>query len=202
MIKAIFTIQGKSPLEKKCKRILSKRILAFVFISLMIIGFPISYSYGDEDGKVKWGFSILAGTHTKSKPDLILLAILPRLGLSMHKNWDLELEGNFSYYSIQDEKDLYLLGTHANILFKPIRWGKGTFFLIGGGGFAYNNNNGKVKEIGDSHIAGIIHGGAGIDFIVGKGWALRGEYRLIHISDPLKGDLGINTHNFILGVSF
>jgi hypothetical protein len=99
-------------------------------------------------------------------------------------------------------KNPIMKGKTPFILFKPIRWGKGAFFLIGGGGFAYNNNNGKVKEIGYSHIAGILHGGAGIDLILGKGWVLRGEYRLIHISDPLKGDLGINTHNFILRVSF
>ena len=67
---------------------------------------------------------------------------------------------------------------------------------------AYHNNDGEVKEIGDSHIAGILHGGMGILFKMGKGWALRGEYRLQHISDPFKGDLGINTHNFIVGVSF
>jgi hypothetical protein len=59
-----------------------------------------------------------------------------------------------------------------------------------------------VREIGDSHIAGILQGGRGIDLGIEKGWILRGEYRFIHISDPLKGDLGINTYSFILGVSF
>lgn len=187
---------------KNYKKVFSKRSLISALISLTLIGPFISLSYSEENGKVKWGFSILTGINAKSKPDLTLLGILPRAELALHKNWDLELEGNFSYYAIKEEKDLYLLGTNANILFKPIQWEKGNLFLLGGGGLAYHNNDGEVKEIGDSHIAGILHGGMGILFKMGKGWALRGEYRLQHISDPFKGDLGINTHTFIIGVSF
>jgi hypothetical protein len=38
----------------------------------------------------------------------------------LHKNWDMEFEGNFPCYNIRGEKDLVLLGVNANILFKPM----------------------------------------------------------------------------------
>jgi hypothetical protein len=58
------------------------------------------------------------------------------------------------------------------------------------------------REIGDYHVAGVLQGGTGIYLPMGKGWLLRGEYRFQHISDPFEKDVGINTHNFILRVSF
>ena len=179
-----------------------KRNLIFVFIILMMIGFKVSDSRADEDGKTKWGFSFLAGINVRDDPDFAHFALLPRAGWALHKNWDFELEGNFSYYFINKEKNLYLLGVNGNFLFKPIQWGKVTPFLMTGGGLAYNNNNGNVWEIGDSHTAGILQGGAGIDYYMGKGLWLRGAYRFHHISDPFKYDVGLNTHSFILGFSF
>jgi hypothetical protein len=180
-----------------------KRNLIFVFIILMMIGFEVSDSRADEDRKTKWGFSFLAGTNVRDDPDFAHFALLPRAGWALHKNWDFELEGNFSYYFINKEKNLYLLGVNGNFLFKPIQWGKVTPFLMTGGGLAYNNNNnGNVWEIGDSHTAGILQGGAGIDYYMGKGLWLRGAYRFHHISDPFKYDVGLNTHSFILGFSF
>jgi hypothetical protein len=75
-----------------------KRNLIFVFIILMMIGFKVSHSRADEDGKRKWGFSFLAGTNVRDDPDFAHFALLPRAGWALHKNWDFELEGNFSYY--------------------------------------------------------------------------------------------------------
>ncbi len=180
-----------------------KRILILSLIALTVLGSSVSHSYGEgEDGKTKWGFSFLGGPNVHSHPHLVILAFLPRFDLALHKKWDLEFEGNFSYYGISNSKNLYLLGLNSNILFKPIQWNKGSLFLIGGIGGAYNNNNGDVKDLGDSHVAGILQGGFGMNYSLGKKWGIRGEYRFQHISDPFHKDMGFNTHNFLLGINY
>ncbi len=105
--------------EKCLKGILNRRNLIYVVIFWVAIGSFTTYSYGEEDGKMRWGFSLSTGIDQKSRNDLGVYAFLPRLGLALHKNWDLEFEGNFSYYAISDSKNLYLLGLNTNILFKP-----------------------------------------------------------------------------------
>lgn len=192
-------------MEKCLKGILNGRHLICVVIFLVAIGSFTPSSYGEEDGKTKWGFSLSAGTDQKSKNDLTMFALLPRVDLPLHKNWDLEFEGNFSHYGISRSKNLYLLGLNSNILLKPIQWNKVFLFLIGGMGLAYNNNSDehrRVRDIGDSHIASILQIGSGIQCRIGRKWWLRGEYRYQHISDPFNGDSGLNTHNLIFGVSF
>ncbi len=126
----------------------------------------------------------------------------PRIGLALHKNWDLEFEGNFSFWNISHEKDLYFLGTNANFLFKPFQWTWGSLFLLAGGGLGYDSAGNRIKEIGDTHLGGILQTGVGISYNLGKDWRLRGEYRFYHISEPLRRDDGLNTHIFLLGVSF
>ena len=169
-------------------------------------GSLFSYSYGDEEKSVKWGFSVFGGTGDAyyNKPDMSVYGILPRIGLALHKNWDLEFEGNYSYWDISGEKDLYFLGVNGNILFKPIQRNWGSLFLLGGAGLGYDDNAGKnrVREIGESKCGGILQGGAGVYFNLGRGLALRGEYRFYHISDPFQHDTGLNTHIFLLGISF
>lgn len=176
-----------------------------VLLIILIIGLMTSPSYGEGKRKIGWGFSFLAGPNADfihGRPTLTQLAFLPRIRYSLHRKWDFEFEGNFSYYGIKHEKNLYLLGANANLLFKPFE-GKGwKWFLIGGVGAGYNNNNGGVEYIGKSHVAGILHAGTGMDISLGKGYFLRGEYRLEHISDPFNHDEGINTHCFMLGVSY
>jgi len=192
-------------MEKNWKINLGKLNFVITIISLMIIISSFSNAYGGEDGKVQWGFSLSAGTDQKSKNDLMMFALLPRVDLPLHKNWDFEFEGNFSHYGIHDSKDLYLLGANTNIIFKPIQWNGAFLFLIGGMGLAYNNNSDehrRVRDIGDSHVAGILQIGSGIQYRIGRKWWLRGEYRFHHISDPFQGDSGINTHNLIIGLSF
>jgi opacity protein-like surface antigen len=66
----------------------------------------------------------------------------------------------------------------------------------------YDNSGGRVEEIGDSHFAGILQGGIGIFYKVGKRLILRGEYRFNHVSEPFRTDDGLNTHDFLLGISF
>jgi hypothetical protein len=196
---------GEPKMEKNWKMNLGKLNFVITIVSLMIIVSSFSNSYGGEDGKVQWGFSLSAGTDQKSKNDLTMYALLPRVDLPLHKNWDLEFEGNFSHYGIHDSKDLYLLGANTNIIFKPIQWNEASLFLIGGMGLAYNNNSDehrRVRDIGDSHIAGILQVGSGIQYYLGKGLGFRGEYRFHHISDPFEQDSGINTHNLIIGLSF
>jgi len=192
--------------EKSLKGVLRKWNLLIILISLlmllMIDSMP-SYSYGDEEGRMKWGFSFSSGTDQRSRNDLTKYDFLPRADLGLHKNWVLEFEGNFSYYAIKNSNNLYLLGLNANILYKPIQWNKGFLFLLGGGGLAYDNNSSKqVRGIGDSQIAGILQVGSGISYHLGKELWLRGEYRFNHISDPFRRDSGINTHDLNLGISF
>ena len=170
-----------------------------------MIGLLPSYSFGEEEKKVKYGFSIFGGTGEAihGNPDMNIYGFFPRVDLALHRNWDLEFEGNYSYWNITGEKDLYFLGVNANILFKPIQRNWGSLFLLAGVGLGYNNaGKNRVSAIGDSHCGGIAQGGAGIYYNLGKGWALRGEYRLNHISDLFSKDEGLNTHIFLLGISF
>ena len=176
-----------------------------------MIGSFISYSYGEEK-KVEWGFSILGGTGDAifSKPDMTVYGFLPRISLPLHKNWDLEFEGNFFYYDIQKMDDLYFLGVSNNILFKPIQERWGSLFLLVGGGLGYDNAgkrpNGGDSDgpfIGDQHFAGFFNTGAGMLFNIGRGTALRVEYRFYHLSEPFDTtDRGLNTHTVLFGISF
>jgi len=189
-------------MEKDFRRVCGTRGLVLVFVFLaVVISFP-PCSYGEEEVKTKWGFSFLSGFYQKSDNGLKMFAFLPRIGLPLHPKWDLEFEGNFSYYGIKESKNLYLMGVNTNILFRPIQWEEGHLFLIGGVGMAYDNNNGRIRDIGDSHVAGILQIGSGIEYYLGKGCWIRGEYRFHHISDPFEQDSGINTHHLILGLSF
>jgi hypothetical protein len=169
-----------------------------------MIGLLVSYAYGEGEKKVKWGYSIFggAGDTIYSKPDTAVFGFLPRVDLALHRNWDLEFEGNISYWNISGEKSLYFLGVNGNLLFKPIIRHWGSFFLLAGGGLGYNNAGNRVREIGDSHCGGILQAGTGIYYNLRKGSAFRIEYRLYHISDPFRRDMGINSSIFLLGLSF
>lgn len=170
-----------------------------------MVGSLISNSYGQEDLKTEWGFSFAGGFKQHARHDFTMGAFLPRVHIPLHKNWDFEIEGNFSYYAMKDLKDLYVLGLDANILYKPIQWKTGSIFILGGVGLGYNNNNNhdkKTWDIGDTHVNGILQVGTGITYYIGKGVWLRGEYRFHHISDPFINDPGINSHDFMLGVAF
>ena len=158
--------------------------LVSIIIFLFVLGSFVPLAFGEEEDKTGWGLSLLGGFNARNEPDIISFAILPRWGLSLHKHWNVELEGNFSYYNISDNKDLYVLGCNGNLLFKPYRWKKGSLFAIGGVGLGYNNGNGGVREIGDSHVAGTLQVGSRINYEIGKRWWLHGEYRFHHISDP------------------
>jgi hypothetical protein len=197
--------------KKNCIGVSYKSYLLSTFILFMIIGSIISHSYAEEK-KVKWGFSILGGTGDAihSKPDMTVYGFLPRISLPLHKNWDLEFEGNFFYYDIHKIHDLYFLGVSHNILFKPIQDKWGSLFLLGGGGLGYdsvgkrsNRGDSHVPLMGDQHFAGFFQTGAGMLFNIGRGTALRVEYRFYHISEPFdKTDWGLNTHTVLFGISF
>lgn len=185
------------------KKILCNRSFLSIVLSLLLfIGFFAPFCYGDEKGDVKWGVSVLLGPNARGHLDFTHSAVLPRAGLALHKKWDLEFEANLSHYFINGEKDLYLIGVNGNLLFKAVQWGKVTPFLMAGAGLAYNNNSGFVWEMGDSHTGGILQGGGGIFYDMGKKFLLRGEYRFHHLSDPFERDHGLNTHSFVIGVAF
>ena len=184
------------------ERVWYKRNQVAMVICLTLLGCFVSLSFGEEKEKVRWGLSFLGGVGAGDDPNFTLVAVLPRAGFSLNKFLELEVEGNFSYYAIKEDKNLYLLGTNLNLLFKPIQWNKGGLYLIGGAGVAYNNSNGKVDAMGDSHVAGVLQGGGGVYLNIKKGLTLRGEYRYHHASDPFNHDDGINAHTFVLGVLF
>ena len=106
--------------------------------------------------------------------------------------------------------DFYFLGVSHNFLFKPIQERWGSLFLLFGGGLGYDSagkrlyrGDSRVPLMGDQHFAGFCHAGAGMLFNIGRGTALRVEYRLYHISEPFdKADYGLNTHSVLLGISF
>jgi opacity protein-like surface antigen len=191
-------------MAKNFKGLSIKRSLIFVFVLFIMIGAFISHPYGEEVRKVKYGFSVFggAGEAVHGTPDMTVYGFLPRIDLALHRNWDLEFEGNYSYWNITREHDLFFLGVDANILFKPIQRNWGSLFLLAGGGLGYNNADNRVREIGDSHCGGILQGGTGFYYNFGKKLALRVEYRFYHTSDPFRKDIGLDTHNFLLGISF
>jgi hypothetical protein len=188
-----------------------KSYLLFTFILFMMIGSLISYSYGEEK-KVKWGASVLGGIGDVfySKAHMAVYGFLPRISLPLHKNWDLEFEGNVFYYDIRKMHDLYFLGVSHNILFKPIQERWGSLFLLAGGGLGYDSAGKGLKPegshvplMGDQHFAGFFQAGTGILFNIGRGAALRVEYRFYHISEPFDtSDRGLNTHTVLFGISF
>ncbi len=121
----------EGPMRMIWKKVLSKRHWLFTVVALMTVGSIIAHSFGEEVSKVKYGFSILggAGDAWRSTPDMRVYGFLPRVDLPLHRNWDLEFEGNFSYWDIRKEHDLYFLGVNANILFKPIQGSWGSLFF-------------------------------------------------------------------------
>ena len=202
-------------MKKDCIGVSYKSYLVSTLILFIIVGSIVSYSYGEEDEKkVKWGFSVFGGTGDAiySKAHLEVYGFIPRITLPLYKNWkkwDLEFEGNFFYYGIHKMPNFYFLGLSNNIVFKPIQERWGSLFLLVGGGLGYDSAGERLHRgsnsplIGDQHFAGFGHGGAGMLFNIGRGTALRVEYRLCHISEPFDtSDRGLNTHNVLFGISF
>ena len=163
-------------MKKNCNGASYKSYLLFTFVVFAMIGLLTSHSYGEEEKKLNWGFSILGGTGdaARGSPDFYVLGFLPRIDLPLHRNWDLEFEGNFSYYKISKEHDMYFLGANSNIVFKPFQWNLGALFLLGGAGIGYDSAGKKVEEIGDQHLGGILQAGAGIYHNLGKGLGIKG----------------------------
>jgi opacity protein-like surface antigen len=83
-------------------------------------------------------------------------------------------------------------------------------FLLAGAGLGYDSAGKRLKPddsnvplMGDRHFAGFSQAGAGMFFNMGRGIALRVEYRLYHISEPFDTtDRGLNTHTILFGISF
>lgn len=186
-------------------KILNKGFWLITFLGfLTVFGSLFSSSYGEDLRNLRYGVSIFggAGDAWHNKPDLTAYGFLPRVDLPLHEDWDLEIEGNYSYWNIRKEHDLYFLGVDVNILFKPIQWSWGSLFLLAGAGLGYDSAGKRVPQIGDSHCGAILQAGAGVYYNLGKRRALRVEYRFYHISEPFRTDRGLNTHTAIVGVSF
>ena len=191
-------------MEKIRKKRLGKGYWLLTFVALFVTGFFVCHSYAEEESRVRYGFSVLggAGDAWHNETTLTVYGFLPRADVPLHRNWDLELEGNYSYWSIHKEHNLYFLGANANILFKPIQRDWGSLFLLVGGGLGYDSGGGRVKEIGGQHFGGILQAGLGFYYNLGKRLALRIEYRFYHTSEPFRSDHGLNAHTALFGVSF
>jgi hypothetical protein len=191
-------------MEKSCKIILIKRYFIFAFVALMALGTFIPSSHGEEVSKIKYGFSVFGGIGDvwHREIDLTTYGFLPRIDLPLLRILDLEFEGNYTYWGIRKQHDLYFLGVNGNIVFKPIQGKWGSLFFLGGAGIGYDSGGKRVSQIGDQHLGGILQGGVGVYYNLGKRLALRVEYRLCHISEPFRNDKGLNSHNALLGISF
>jgi hypothetical protein len=196
-------------MKKHNKEMPARKYLVLALITVVMVGSAVFPSYGAENRNVRYGFSVFGGTGEGwfDKPDMSVYGFIPRISLSLHKNWDLEFEGNISYYDIRKEHDLYFLGVNGNILFKPIQGKWGSLFFLAGGGLGYDSAGKRLKRdhsyfIGDQHLGGSLQTGAGTYFNIGRSMALRMEYRFYHLSEPLRADRGLNTHNILLGISF
>lgn len=187
-----------------------------ILLSFAIAGSIVSYCNAEEEEKkITWGISVFGGTGdaVHHNADMEVYGLIPRMTFPFYKKWklDFEIEGNFFYYNIHKMHDVYFLGLSHNFVFKPIRERWGTLFLLVGAGIGYDSAGKRLKRaavlddplLGDQHFAGFFHGGAGILYDMGRGMALRLEYRFSHISEPLDtGDRGMNTHNILFGISF
>jgi opacity protein-like surface antigen len=196
-------------MEKNTRKIVIQKHLLLALIMVVIVASALSRSYGAEGRNLRYGFSVFGGTGDAwhNETDMTVYGFLPCVDLALHRNWDLEFEGNYSYWNIARECDLYFLGVDANILFKPIQRNWGSLFLLAGGGLGYDSAGKRLKRdssylVGDQHLGGILQGGAGFYYNLGKGLALRAEYRFYHISEPFRKDIGLNTHTALLGISF
>lgn len=189
--------------------------LLSILTLFVIVGWMVSSSYGEEERKTKYGFSVLWGTGDVfyTQTDMKEYGFVPRISFPLRKDWkywDIEFEGDFFYYKIQKMHDVYFLGVGQNTVFKPIQERWGTFFLLLGGGIGYDSAGKKLFRgpsesplLGDQHFAGFVNAGAGMLFNIGRGTVLRVEYRLCHLSEPFDtSDRGLNTHHVLLGVAF
>ena len=111
------------------------------------------------------------------------------------------------------KKSIYRhVGFTVDCITHPSKNGKTPFyfFLLAGAGLGYdsagnrlNGGDSHAPLMGDQHFAGFFHTGAGMLFNMGRGTALRVEYRFYHISEPFDtSDRGLNTHNVLVGISF
>lgn len=180
---------------------------AFLLISFFVFfamgAFP-PLSSGEEPRTLRYGVSIFGGTGDgwHGKPDLGVYGVHPRIDLALHRNWDLEFEGNYTYWDIRRGHNFFFIGLDVNILFKPLQRKWGSLFLLAGAGIGYDSAGKKVEQVGDSHLGGILQTGIGLYYHLGKRTALRVEYRFYHLSEPFRDDRGLNSHNALLGISF
>jgi len=209
-----FIVTYGGQVKKNCVEVPYKTYWVCALLLFMLIGSIVSPSYGEEEEKAKWGFSIFGGTGDAvlSKIDTRVYGFIPRVTLPLRKDWkmwDVEFEGNFFYYDIHKMPNVYFLGLGTNLVFKPIQERWGSLFLLIGGGLGYDSAGKKLYRgstpplLGDQHFAGFGTGGFGVLFNIRQGMAVRAEYRFYHISEPFDtSDRGLNTHTVLFGFSF
>ena len=185
--------------------VFNKRFLLIAFFAFFAMFASLtSHSNGEESRKLRYGVSVFGGIGDgwHGEPKLTVYGVHPRIDVALHRNWDLEFEGNYTCWDIRRGHDLFFLGIDVNVLFKPIQRKWGSLFLLAGAGIGYDSAGKRVDHIGDSHCGGILQTGIGFYYNLGKKIALRVEYRFYHLSEPFRDDRGLNSHNALLGISF
>jgi hypothetical protein len=95
-------------MERVLRKISKRRNPISIFVCLVLIGLYISPSHAEGERETRYGFGLMVGTNSRNKRDFALAALFPRMEFPLSKGWDFELEGNFSYYFFNEEKNLII----------------------------------------------------------------------------------------------
>ncbi len=70
-------------------------IASFVFFAMF--GSLLSHSYGNEPRNIRYGVSVFGGIGDAwhNETEFTVYGVLPRIDVALHRNWDLEVEGNY-----------------------------------------------------------------------------------------------------------
>jgi hypothetical protein len=99
---------------------IGKLNFVITIISLVIVVLSFSNSYGEEDGKIKWGFSLSLGTDQKSKNDLTMYAFYPGSIYPFTKTGIWNLKGIFQMMGLKIEES-FSISFRAH--FRPVQEG-------------------------------------------------------------------------------
>jgi opacity protein-like surface antigen len=186
--------------EQRMRRDIEKLLFTACLVAICVV-LLVPCAYG-EDGGTRWGISLLGGWAANAEPELTHTALLPSVEFPMSRLWSVNVEGNLSHYAISGRKDIDLLGANVYLLVRPVSWGRGSWFALAGGGLGYATTNRETDNLVRREFAAVIEAGTGIEHKISEIFSLKVEYRFVHISSPYVNDRGINSHNFVMGVTW
>jgi hypothetical protein len=174
--------------------------LVAILTLLTMIGSFVPCSYGDE--RISWGTSLLSRLGNKDKPETSRTTLLPRVEFPLSKSWSLELEANLPHNVLFHERNVDLLGVNSHFLVRRILWGQGSWFILAGGDFGSTTTNRRLGQPMGSDFTRVLETGTGIEYVMGKTFRLRVEYRFGNISSSLRSVDGTNTHDLVVGITW